>query len=204
MGFDLGHIIRSFISRTKRANRNADGEIKIYQLWADHTYRAFETKDKHGYKAFCFEGEPVDNWSEVELFPSTHYTENGKAVGDVYPVEVSAVVVSEKCYKLIAPYIKGSVQVLNARSQSEKLYVLNVTKVIDCLDKENSRLKLFPSSGRIMDIEEYVLYQDRLKDAFIFKIPEEVRTHPFVTDEFKKIIEQNDIKGFKFVPVWEG
>ena len=40
------------------------------------------------------------------------------------------------------------------------MYVLNVTKVIDCLDKENSQLKLFPSSGRIMDIENEKLLEE--------------------------------------------
>lgn len=179
-------------------------EIALYQLWSDHTYRAFETKEKGGYKAFCFVGEPVDDWSEVELFPSSHHTESGKGTGDVYPVEISAVVINEKCYRLIKPYIKDSVQVLQAKSKSEQLYVLNVTRVIDCLDKDNAVLKFFPSSGRIMKVEKYAFYKDMLKGAFIFKIPEEVYTHPYVTEEFKTIIEQNDIKGFKFIPVWKG
>ena len=202
----MKHTISSLSKSVVRTKRNIDkntDEIKIYKLWSDHTYRAFETKEKDGYKVFCFKGELVDNWSEVELFPSSHHTEEGKAMGDVYPVEVSAVVINEKCYKLIKPYIKDSVQVLNAKNKSEKLYVLNVTKVIDCLDKETSVLKLFPSSGRIMRVEKYAFYRDFLKDTFIFKIPEEVHTHPYVTEEFKTIIEQNGIKGFKFVPVWE-
>ena len=37
----------------------------------------------------------------------------------------------------------------------------------------------------------------------IFKIPEEVHTHPYVTDSFKNLMEQNGIKGFKFVLVWQ-
>lgn len=176
--------------------------MKLYQLWTDHTYRAFETKEKDGYKAFCFRGEPVGNWTEVELYPSRHRTETGKETGDVYPVEISAVIVNEHCFNVIKPYIQGAVQVLHARSKAQKLYVLNVTSVIDCLDHENSKLKRFPSSGRIMRVEEYAFNREVLENAFIFKIPEEIHAHPYVTEKFKRLMEQNGIKGFKFVPVW--
>lgn len=177
--------------------------MKLYQLWSDHTYRAFETKEKNGYKAFCFKGEPLSNWTEVELYPSSHQTEKGKSIGDVYPVEVSAVVVNERCFNIIKPYIQGAVQVLNAKRETQQLFALNVTEIRDCLDREKSKLKLFSSSGRIMRIEKYAFRREMLRNAFIFKIPEEVHTHPYVTDDFKNLIEQNGIKGFKFVLVWQ-
>ncbi len=177
--------------------------MKLYQLWSDLTYRAYETKEKGGYKSFCFMGVPVDNWNTVNLYPSGHHTEAGKTTGDVYPVDVSAVVINERCFRILASYIQDKVQVLPAESNAQKLFVLNVTTIIDCLDKENSKLKLFQSSGRIMRVEEYAFHKELLVNAFIFKIPEELHIHPYVTDEFKKLIEQNDIKGFKFIPVWE-
>ncbi len=31
----------------------------------------------------------------------------------------------------------------------------------------------------------------------------EVFTHPYVTEDFKELIEQNGIKGFKFICVWQ-
>lgn len=178
--------------------------MKLYQLWPDHTYRAYETKEKGGYKSFCFRGTPVDDWNTVNLYPSQHHTEAGKATGDVYPVDVSAVVINERCFRVLAPYIKDKAQVLPAQSNAQKLFVLNVTTVIDCLDRENSKLKLFPSSGRLMRVEEYAFHRELLVDAFVFKIPEELHTHPYVTEDFKNLMEQNNIKGFKFVPVWEG
>lgn len=54
-----------------------------------------------------------------------------------------------------------------------------------------------------MRVEEYAFHRELLDNVFIFKIPEELHTHPYVTEDFKKLIEQNNIKGFKFVPVWE-
>ena len=177
--------------------------MKLYQLWADHTYRAFETKEKDEYKFFSFRGAPISEWTDVILYPSMHRTEIGKEVGDVLPVEVSAVVVNERCFNIIKLYIQGAVQVLNAKRETQQIFALNVTEIRDCLDREKSKLKLFSSSGRIMRIEKYAFRREMLSNAFIFKIPEEVHTHPYVTDDFKNLIEQNGIKGFKFVLVWQ-
>ena len=92
---------------------------------------------------------------------------------------------------------------LNAKRETQQLFVLNVTEIRDCLDREKSKLKLFSNSGRIMRIEKYAFHREMLSNAFIFKIPEEVHAHPYVTDGFKNLIEQNGIKGFKFVLVWQ-
>ena len=177
--------------------------MKLYQLWSDHAYRAFETKEKDEYKIFSFRGAPISDWTDVTLYPSMHHTEIGKETGDVLPVDISAVVVNERCFNIIKPYIQDAVQVLSAKSKKQKLFALNVTAVRDCLDYDNSKLKHFSSSGRIMRIEKYAFRRKILSNAFIFKIPEEVHTHPYVTDDFKNLIEQNGIKGFKFVLVWQ-
>ena len=177
--------------------------MKIYQLWSDHTYRAFETAEKDGYQTYHFEGIPVENQTPLELYPSKHSSESKLPIGDVCPVEISAVVVNEKCFKVLCPYIKDCAQVFQTKGNGQNLYVLNIIAVIDCLDRENAELKLFKSSGRIMRIEKYVFYEDKIKDAFIFKLPEELKSQPYVTEQFKQLIEKNDIRGFKFVPVWD-
>lgn len=50
MGFDLGHTISSVSKlalRTKRRiDKNNESNIKVYELWWDHTYRAYETLTK--------------------------------------------------------------------------------------------------------------------------------------------------------------
>ena len=52
MDFDLGHTISSLAKLALRTKRNIDKQsnedkkIKLYQLWTDRTYRAFETKEK--------------------------------------------------------------------------------------------------------------------------------------------------------------
>lgn len=177
--------------------------MNIYQLWSDHTYRAFETKDKHGYKSFVFDGVPVENWTDVELYPSKHRTETGKPIGDVYPVTAGTAIINEKTFKVLEPHITDCVQILSATIKSKKVYVLNFTTVIDCLDRDASKVIFFSNSDRIMEIEEFAFHKELLTNAFAFKIPEEIQSPPFVTEEFKELIEKNNIKGFKFVPVWK-
>lgn len=175
--------------------------MTLYQLWSDHTYRTFEEETM--YKPIWFRGEPVTDWPEPELYPSAHHTEKDKEIGDVIPVDVSAVVVNQCCFEVIKPLVLKAAQILPAKWEAQKLFVLNVTNVIDCLDHEKSKVKRFAGSGRIMRVEEYAFYREMLKNASIFKIPEEAHTHPYVTDAFKDLIEQNGIKGFQFVPVWQ-
>ncbi len=50
MGFDLGHTISSvskFALRTKRRiDKNDKSNIKVYELWLDHTYRTYQFEGK--------------------------------------------------------------------------------------------------------------------------------------------------------------
>ncbi len=93
----------------------------------------------------------------------------------------------ERCYRLIGPYLGDSAQVLPAAWGSEAAYVLNVTRVIDCLDEERSKLKRFPSTGRVMRIEEYAFDKALVEDEVIFKIPEEAPAHDCLDEERSKL-----------------
>ena len=39
---------------------------------------------------------------------------------------------------------------------------------------------------------------EKLKNATIFKLPDFPKGISYVTEEFKKVVEENNIKGFKF------
>ena len=118
--------------------------------------------DKHGYKAFLFQGKPVENWTEIELYPSKHRSEVGKPIGDVYPVTIGTVVINEKAFRALEPYICSHVQVLPASIQSQKVYVLNFTTIIDCLNRENPKKLFFSNSDRIMENEKFAFTKTAL------------------------------------------
>lgn len=201
MGFDLGHTINSlskFALRTKRKidNENSNKKVKVYELWMDHTYRTYEPTPKGGYKSYIFDGMPVKERNFDRIYPSKYKDEIDKPIGDVFSVEVSSFILNEKSYKILYPYIKNEVQIFKIKSENDNLYVVNITNIIDCLDYDKSEIKRFPSSGRVMRVIKYVFKIEKLKNTTIFKLPECPKGISYVTEEFKKVVEENNIKGF--------
>ena len=202
MGFDLGHTISSLSKlalRTKRRiDRNNELNIKVYELWMDHTYRTYEPTPKDGYKSYIFDGMPVKERNFEKIYPSKYKDEIDKPIGDVFSVEVSSFILNERSYKILYPYIKNEVQIFKIKSENDNLYVVNITNIIDCLDYDKSKIKRFPSSGRVMRVIKYAFKIEKLKNATIFKLPDFPKGISYVTEEFKKVVEENNIKGFKF------
>ena len=202
MGFDLGHTINSVSKlalRTKRRiDKNNELNIKVYELWLDRNYRAYETLTKSGYKTFEFEGKKVEN-RNFDLFSLSKYKDEiDKPIGDVSSISTSSYIINEKAYKVLYPYLKSHSQIFKINNNGTIFYVINVTDIIDCLDYDNSEIKYFSSSNRVMDIEKYVFHSEKLKKATIFKLPEFPKGISYATEEFKKVVEENNIIGFKF------
>lgn len=203
MGFDLGHTISSVSKLALRTKRRIDNEksnkkVKVYELWMDHTYRTYESNPKDGYKSYMFDGVPVKERNFAKIYPSKYKDEIDKPIGDVFSVEISSFILNEKSYKVLYPYLKNHSQVFKIKSDNKIFYVVNVTDIIDCLDYEKSELKCFPSSGRVMRVIKYVFKIEKLKNTTIFKLPEFPKGISYVTENFKNIVEENNIKGFKF------
>ena len=202
MGFDLGHTISSLSKlalRTKRRiDKNNELNIKVYELWMDHTYRTYEPTPKDGYKSYMFDAVPVKERTFDKIYPSKYKDEIDKPIGDVFSVEISSFILNEKSYKVLYPYLKKHSQIFKIKSDNKIFYVVNVIDIIDCLNYDESELKYFSSSGRVMDVEKYVFKTEKLKNATIFKLPEFPKSISYVTEEFKKAVEENNIKGFKF------
>ena len=110
---------------------------------------------------------------------------------------------SEKAVELLRPLMDETVEVLELDFE-EKYYAINVTTVLDVIDYEKSKYKTFKSSGRIMRFEKYV-FRDipTLRKYNIFKIPDETNSAPFVSERFKKLVEDSGLEGFKFELVWD-
>ncbi len=156
MGFDLGHTISSvskFALRTKRRiDKNDESNIKVYELWLDHTYRTYETLTKDGYRTYEFEGKKVENRKFDLIYPSKYKDELDKPIGDVFSITPSSYIMNENAYKILYPYLKKHSQIFKINNNGTIFYVINVTDLIDCLDYDNSEIKRFPSSGRIYGV----------------------------------------------------
>ena len=164
----------------------------------NHNYRTYEPTPKGGYKSYIFDGVPVKERNFDRIYPSKYKDEIDKPIGDVFSVEVSSFILNEKSYKILYPYIKNEAQIFKVKCENDNLYVVNITNIIDCLDYDKSEIKRFPSSGRVMRVIKYVFKIEKLRNTTIFKLPEFPKGISYVTENFKNIVEKNNIKGFKF------
>ena len=74
---------------------------------------------------------------------------------------------------------------------------------MDAIDYEKSVYKTFRDGKRILAFKKYAFIPEVVMNTPIFKISDEKTRYAFVSDEFKQIVENNNLKGFKFVLVWD-
>ncbi|RJV89288.1 imm11 family protein [Longicatena caecimuris] len=180
--------------------------MKIYRIWHDENFRVFEPLNNtlENRNSLNFDGAVLKEWESIPLVASNYKTEKKLLVGDIsFTGDVSSFLLNEQSYNILYPIIKDSAQFFRTESNYGDLYVVNVTCVLDCLDREKSNVVLFPSSERIMAIKEFAFSMDMIGNNILFKIPEKSKSFSFATEEFKKIVEENGLTGIKFIPLWD-
>jgi len=118
--------------------------------------------------------------------------------GDFPSLGGTPLVFSERALSLLSPLMIGCIELLPLACTTESLSVVNVTKVLDCLDHAQSQFKHFSDGQRIMRVEKYVFREPCIHQAHIFKIPEQIRNRHYVSDTFKATVETNGLRGMVF------
>lgn len=80
---------------------------------------------------------------------------------------------------------------------------INVINVLDAIDYEKADYKTFRDGKRIMAFRKYAFLSSVVLNMPIFKIVDEKTRYAFVSSEFKKLVEDNGLIGFKFELVWD-
>jgi hypothetical protein len=88
--------------------------------------------------------------------------------------------------------------------------ILNVTECIDCLDHEKVVWKYDKLTKSPIIIEKYAFHNNRFTESCIFKIPETSSGEVLLVEglrdqqsEFRKVLENYDLKGLTFELLWE-
>lgn len=111
-------------------------------------------------------------------------------------------VFSEKAATVLNDLLAGNVETLPLDSADGIFYAVNVTTVLDCIDYRRSRYKTFRDGKRIMRFMEYAFDAKKIEGVHIFKIKDEPLKRPFVSEKFKKTVEENRLTGFRFELAW--
>ncbi len=97
---------------------------------------------------------------------------------------------------------------LGFRVNLEPFFLFYTERVVDCLDRERSEIRYFPSSPeRVMRVVSYAFTQERLRPCDLFTVPELSdgmffwTQQTFVTDEARTILEGAGVFGIRFEPL---
>ena len=112
-------------------------------------------------------------------------------------------VFDEKAIGVLNDLLVGNAEILKLDYKECNFYAINVIKVLDCIDHAKSKYKTFRDGKRIMRFTKYVFDEEKIKGVNLFKIKDEPLKRPFVSDEFRKRVFDNNLIGFKFELAWE-
>jgi hypothetical protein len=180
--------------------------MKIWNILEDsNTYRLFEFVDRSREMEILYANgrgkRLAGSWDpiKVRLYNGPETDEESKPLGDFTGFIGPAI--SLRASTILEPYIANTVELLPLNTYIGPYFLLNVDWV-DCLDVSHSIVRRF-RTGRIMDVESYSFRWEKLDNIHIFHIPELAMSKLFVSDVFKKIVEDNNLGGLAFYPVTE-
>lgn len=179
--------------------------MKVYELnHESDTYQAIRAHTIADFERFLlFDGAPIGKaWVpvSVKLFREATSFQHERP-GDFPYLTAGVPVFTPKSLNALADLLEPHGEILPLQSDDGLFFAYNVTRVIDCLDVDNSQVKRF-SDGDIMHVQQYTFFPERITGIPIFKIPQLSRAYVFVTAEFLRRVEDHALSGFRFKPLW--
>lgn len=111
-------------------------------------------------------------------------------------------VFSQKSIQLLDNYIENYVQYLTIEGTNEYVLANVVNVLIDAVDHERST-SYKNRHGGFAGFKTISFIEDKIKDQYLFKINEHVKTDVYVTDLFRDIVLASKLKGYDFIEVWD-
>ena len=158
------------------------------------TFDLTSGSDDHIYTMKWTGASKLSCWTPVELCTmEDSFTSEADLFPDIGKFNAGPFVVSERAKLLLEPLWGNSVEFLPASYKNEKWYVLNVINVMDVVDKEKSRFKIYKSGKVGFITHAYIDLQGvDVPDIFIAK-----GFHPyvFINEKTKELIDDNKLIG---------
>jgi len=82
-------------------------------------------------------------------------------------------------------------------------FIIHVMEEIDALDEEKSEVSCNDGGGihRVSRVFKYALKEDLIQGKHIFRLPLESGSDLLLSEEFRKTVESNNLKGLIFEPI---
>jgi uncharacterized protein DUF1629 len=173
----------------------------VYRLQADTDhFQSFAPVQS--FDAFwSLDGRPIRrSWAPVRVRAVVEEDGVQLPAGDFAGLASNVPVFSRRAAEALEPILTLNGELLPLIAPQGVYFAYNVTRLIDAIDKNRSKVVRF-SSGRVMAIEKYVFKPDRLVGATIFKDPF-YYAEVYVTDAFVEAVTAGQLTGFAFEPLW--
>jgi hypothetical protein len=124
----------------------------------------------------------------------------GTKRGDFLTVIAYSFACNKGAWKVLEPLIGDSVELLPLECSEGEFNLLKVINIIDCLDYSKADVFRFQETGRVLHVRKYAFKEDLIRDRHFFAIPEK-KYGILVSQSFKDLVEQNQLKGLTFKQV---
>ena len=178
--------------------------IKVYRVLPDvDKFQTVLVDDIGSVMKYRFDGTPIgDAWEPPKAYVQSSTDERGDFWGCFSNPSIFAV--TPATAQIVVTFLDQSCETLPLDADGQKLFVCNVTCVVNCLDRQKSRHK----KGIPHWIEQYVFHPNRF-DNSLFKIPETRMSEVLCVvgivaqgDDFKGTVEKHGLKGLRFKEIW--
>lgn len=104
-------------------------------------------------------------------------------------------VFSERAFDALAPLLRDGGEILQVEAPIKGMLGFHVTRVLEnAVDMDASKFKVYPHATVF---NKMCLLRSRIEGVDIFRLKESPAT-VFVSEVFKKLAEENKLKGFDF------
>ena len=182
--------------------------MTIWQVKTSWEYEEFGYDEEHYVRYIrAYERGELSRWRPVYVGCS----ERHDCIPN-FPGLSSDITCDEKAKSILDELIHGYVDFLPLASHTiaDKQYCILYPKtLLDCLANERTEF-VRTQSGFIFGVRRYVFKPDCIGDTPIFRLSLPTADNPspifcpYVNDEFKQLVENNNLTGLEFEKVWEG
>jgi hypothetical protein len=110
-------------------------------------------------------------------------------------------VVSRAAKDLLGPDMENAGELLALNCPDGEFWTLNVTRLVDALDEDKSKVLRSSETNRILMVNQHYFHADRLGPE-IFKLSQTPRGLIYFTESFVDRVKSTSLKGFDFKLVW--